>query len=81
MRHASAKRVSITIKTVNKNLLLEVTDNGLGISNEQVKNPKSLGIISMKERALILGGEVSIEGMPNKGTTVTVIIPLDDVFN
>ena len=32
-------------------------------------------------RALILGGEVSIEGMPNKGTTVTVIIPLDDVFN
>jgi len=81
MRHASAKRVSITIKTVNTNLLLEVTDNGLGISNEQVKNPKSLGIISMKERALILGGEVSIEGMPNKGTTVTVIIPLDDVFN
>jgi len=81
MRHASAKRVSITIKTVNKNLLLEVTDNGLGISNDQIKNPKSLGIISMKERALILGGEVSIEGMPNKGTTVTVIIPLDDVFN
>ncbi len=79
MRHASAKRVSITIKTISKNLLLEVTDNGFGISNEQVKNPKSLGIISMKERALILGGEVSIEGIPNKGTTVTVQIPLDDV--
>jgi len=79
MRHASAKRVSITIKTINKNLILEVNDNGLGISIEQVKNPKSLGIISMKERALILGGEVSIEGIPNKGTTVTVQIPLDDV--
>ena len=49
------------------------------VSNEQVKNPKSLGIISMKERALILGGEVSIEGIPNKGTAVTVQIPLDDV--
>ena len=79
VRHASAKKVSITIKTISKNLLLEVTDNGFGISNEQVKNPKSLGIISMKERALILGGEVSIEGIPNKGTTVTVQIPLDDV--
>ena len=64
-----------------KNLILEVTDNGLGISNEQVKNSKSLGIISMKERALILGGEVSIEGVSNKGTIVKVIIPLDDVVN
>ncbi|MBT8386091.1 MAG: PAS domain-containing sensor histidine kinase, partial [Ignavibacteria bacterium] len=81
VRHASAKRVSVTIKTISKYLLLEVTDNGFGISNEQVKNPKSLGIISMKERALILGGEVSIEGIPNKGTTVTVQIPLDDVVN
>ncbi len=79
VRHASAKRVSVIIKTISKYLLLEVTDNGFGISNEQVKNPKSLGIISMKERALILGGEVSIEGIPNKGTTVTVQIPLDDV--
>jgi len=79
VRHASATRVSITIKTIDNNLLLEVTDNGFGITNDQVKNPKSLGIISMKERALILGGEVSIEGMPNKGTTVTVIIPVDDI--
>ena len=35
----------------------------------------------MKERALILGGEVSIEGVSNKGTIVKVIIPLDDVVN
>ncbi len=81
MRHASAKVVSITIKTLSNNLILEVKDNGSGISSEMIKNPKSLGIVSMKERALILGGEVSIEGIPNKGTTVTVTIPLDESFN
>jgi signal transduction histidine kinase len=57
---------------------LKIKDNGVGIAQEQTKDFKSLGIIGMKERALILGGEVTIEGIPGKGTEVRVEIPLNN---
>jgi PAS domain S-box-containing protein len=81
MRHASASWVSVSSQVNNNHLYLEVRDNGVGISNIQIKDSKSLGLIGMKERALILGGEVTIEGIPNKGTRVKVEIPLQDNDN
>ncbi|MBT8378987.1 MAG: PAS domain S-box protein [Ignavibacteria bacterium] len=78
IRHASADHVYIALNYNHPKLILEVRDNGLGISSEQIKNPRSLGIIGMKERALAVGGEVTIEGIPTKGTTVNVEIPFDN---
>jgi two-component system sensor histidine kinase UhpB len=75
IRHASAIHVYISLNVSHPKLILEVRDNGSGISGEQIKNPRSLGIIGMKERALAVGGEVNIEGIPTKGTTVKVEIP------
>jgi two-component system sensor histidine kinase UhpB len=75
IRHASANHVYISLNLSHPKLILEIRDNGLGISSEQIKNPRSLGIIGMKERALAVGGEVNIEGIPTKGTTVKVEIP------
>ncbi|MDX1701218.1 MAG: PAS domain-containing sensor histidine kinase, partial [Melioribacteraceae bacterium] len=81
IRHASAEHVYITLNHYHPKLILEVKDNGLGISAEQIKNSRSLGIIGMKERALAVGGEVNIEGIPTKGTTVKVEIPFDSQDN
>jgi two-component system sensor histidine kinase UhpB len=75
IRHASATHVYISLNQSHPKLILEIRDNGLGISSEQIKNSRSLGIIGMKERALAVGGEVNIEGIPTKGTTVKVEIP------
>ena len=76
IRHSKASSVSISVQK-NKNLFsLQVVDNGIGISNEQIKNPHSLGLIGMNERALLVGGEVSIEGIPGKGTIVKVEMTL-----
>lgn len=75
IRHASASHVYISLNLSHPKLILEVRDNGSGISSDQIKNPRSLGIIGMKERALAVGGEVNIEGIPTKGTTVKVEIP------
>ncbi len=77
IRHASASHVHITLNYTKPILSLEVSDNGLGITAEQVKNPKSLGIIGMNERALAVGGEFNIEGFPTKGTRVRVEIPFN----
>lgn len=53
-----------------------VMDNGKGITKEQINNPNSWGITEINERAEYLKGELEIKGIPDKGTTVTVRIPL-----
>jgi PAS domain S-box-containing protein len=74
-RHANATRVNITLRKKAGNLILEVRDNGRGITESEISNPRSLGLLGMRERALLLGGNVEISGTPGKGTAVTVQIP------
>jgi len=77
-RHANAKKVSVILRKENGRFILEVTDNGLGIRKSQIDNSSSMGILGMKERALVLGGIVTINGVPGKGTNVKVEIPLKE---
>ncbi len=74
-RHAGATRVNVRLTKEGGDLLLEVRDNGGGIREEQLAANRSLGILEMRERAMILGGEFNISGTPESGTTVTVRIP------
>ncbi|MCX6151324.1 MAG: histidine kinase [Ignavibacteriales bacterium] len=77
-RHANATRVRIYLEELKNNFILEITDNGKGITMNQINDPKSLGILGMKERALLLGGEVIIKSTMERGTTVKVEIPIDN---
>jgi signal transduction histidine kinase len=74
-RHADATRVDVRLAKESGNLILEVRDNGKGISDEQLSAGRSLGILGMRERVLLLGGTLTISGTPGKGTTVRVLIP------
>jgi len=77
IRHAKASRVDVALKKRDNILELDVYDNGTGILDEKIVNHTSFGLIGMRERARFLGGKVSITGVPGKGTTVLVRIPLD----
>lgn len=77
-RHAEATNVSIILEKQGTHLFLEARDNGRGIRASEFSNPKSLGLLGMRERALLLGGEFNIRGVRGKGTTVTVRIPLGE---
>jgi two-component system, NarL family, sensor histidine kinase UhpB len=77
-RHAGAKQVKIRIREKTGHLLLNVKDNGRGITEEERSNPKSLGILGMHERALLIGGKIQISGVPQKGTEVSLQIPLKE---
>ncbi len=74
-RHASATHVNMRLAQEDGSLILEVRDNGKGISEERLSAGRPLGILGMRERALLLGGELAISGAPGDGTTIRVRIP------
>jgi len=74
-RHAQATRVTVRLAQEHGDLSLEVRDNGRGIQEEQLAGGRSLGILGMRERAILLEGEFSIGGTPENGTRVRVRIP------
>jgi signal transduction histidine kinase len=75
IRHAGATRVEVRLSEDDGWLELQIKDNGRGISEAQIHNTKSIGLLGMRERAALLGGEVVWRGQPGKGTTVTVRLP------
>jgi signal transduction histidine kinase len=75
-RHAQATRVSVSLKQNERTLTLTMRDNGRGITNVELANPRSLGLLGLRERAAQWGGETSLRGVAGKGTIVTVRIPL-----
>jgi PAS domain S-box-containing protein len=80
-RHAGATRVTVGVSQDREYLSLEVCDNGRGIAPEQLSASSSLGILGMRERALLVGGEFTISGASGGGTTVRVRIPFNGRAN
>jgi len=75
-RHAEATSIRVNLTKKGDGLYLDVSDNGKGITKEQIDNPKSFGIIGIRERVNFWGGAISITGKPGKGTDIKVRIPL-----
>jgi PAS domain S-box-containing protein len=76
IRHAHATWVKITLKKDSDRIILVVKDNGKGISEEQISDPKSFGLIGMRERARSYRGDVKISSTPRRGTSVAASFPL-----
>lgn len=76
IRHAEATRVDILLRKTRRMVELSVSDNGKGITEAQINDPRAFGLVGMRERAHLLGGEVKIHGSSGKGTLVEVALPL-----
>ena len=76
LKHSHATKVEATLKENNGKIILEIRDNGVGITREQMSKRHSFGLLGMRERLYPLGGTISIKGEAQRGTTLTVIIPL-----
>jgi signal transduction histidine kinase len=75
MRHAKASTVRVSLNTEANALRIFVEDDGKGITEEEMKDMKSLGIVGMKERISRLGGEFKIQSGRGKGTRLDIILP------
>ena len=79
LRHARASHVTVGIRKQSGTFVLEVSDNGRGIEQDELTAARSLGLLGMRERALLVGGDVRIQGVAGRGTTVVVTIPLPEL--
>ncbi|MGN6294962.1 MAG: HAMP domain-containing sensor histidine kinase [Chitinophagaceae bacterium] len=73
-RHAKAHEVKATLSAANGLLKMEITDDGCGFDTTAQR--KTLGLLGMKERAIMIGGDLSIRSTPGKGTTVLITVPV-----
>ena len=77
LRHARASEVEVNLKRENADVVLQITDNGIGIEPTKVYDPKALGFLGIRERVWLLGGEATIIGSQGAGTTVTARLPFE----
>jgi signal transduction histidine kinase len=74
-RHAAASEVAVRFELTDREFLLEVRDNGKGISEASLKDVRSLGLLGMQERVRLVVGEVTVARGATGGTVVTVRVP------
>jgi signal transduction histidine kinase len=75
-RHARASRVEVTLERKREHAVLTVLDDGVGMDAQAQSKPRTFGLRGIRERVLLVGGEVAIESRPGEGTTVRARIPL-----
>ena len=76
LRHAQATRVNVQMKEQDGEFILTISDNGRGITDDEKSGQRTLGLLGMRERAHLVGGEIGITGLAGKGTVATVRIPI-----
>lgn len=73
-RHSKATQVNVSLEKDGSKLVLLIEDNGRGFDPAGNTETKTLGILGMKERAMMMGGTYTIQSSPGKGTVVEVVL-------
>jgi len=77
-KHARATEVEVRLMHTGDGVLLEVGDNGVGISEEDLAKPKSFGLRGVRERIASLGGTVVMQARAPRGTLLQITVPAAD---
>jgi PAS domain S-box-containing protein len=74
-KHAKASKVEVTVSTDDDGATVVVRDDGVGFPTDAPRNPRSYGILGVRERAYLLGGEAHVTSAPGRGTSIEVRLP------
>lgn len=79
-RHSNAGRVELRARERGGHLLLEIRDDGRGVTADELSDPESIGLIGIRERAELLGGTTRFEGVPGRGTIISIRLPMTAIM-
>jgi signal transduction histidine kinase len=77
VKHAKASAVEVIISTESDAITVTVRDDGVGFSTSKPRKPQSYGLLGVRERAYLLGGQTRIVSAPGSGTEIEVRLPRD----
>jgi PAS domain S-box-containing protein len=77
-KHAKASRVDVTVALDDNGVDVEVSDNGVGFVTDAPRKAESFGLLGVRERAYLLGGQVRVSSAPGRGTQVAVHLPVPE---
>jgi signal transduction histidine kinase len=75
-RHANAGSASVRLQDKGENLFLEVADLGKGFTADKLPKYRGTGLDGMRERVALCGGQLELESAPNRGTRLSIRLPL-----
>jgi signal transduction histidine kinase len=78
IKHSGARVAQVVLSGGHRGLNLCISDEGSGFDPESIKTKAGIGLIGIRERLLLIGGEVSIESQPSRGTQVVARVPLPE---
>jgi PAS domain S-box-containing protein len=76
IRHSGARNALVELSGTEERIRLRISDSGKGFDMESARSRGGLGLLSMRERLRLVGGELSIDSQPSRGTRITVAVPL-----
>jgi signal transduction histidine kinase len=77
-KHAQATRVDVSLEREGPEIVLAVSDDGRGFEPAAPVRPNAFGLVGLRERALLVGGEISIDSAPGRGTRVELRVPVKE---
>jgi signal transduction histidine kinase len=82
-RHASATSVAVSARFAATHVEVGVVDDGVGfalLGPDEPQQATTFGLLGMRERALLIGGELDISSQPGKGTRITARVPIERIL-
>ncbi|MDX1993965.1 MAG: histidine kinase [bacterium] len=76
-KHAHATAVDVSLVEGQKQIILSISDSGRGFEVPEVTAEGHFGLNTMRERARAIGGSLTIESVPGRGTTILMVLPLE----
>jgi signal transduction histidine kinase len=75
LKHAQARHVTVSLRNENGTIVLTIADDGCGLDLAERRKPGGMGLRSMEERAILLGGTMTVRSARGEGTQVYVEVP------
>jgi signal transduction histidine kinase len=72
LKHAQARRITVSLHQVQRTVILEIADDGIGFDPTTARKQGGLGLRGMEERTAQLGGRLTVQSRPKEGTTIRV---------